>query len=82
MDLEQCPEGLGELDKLETLDLSENRIETLDGTMASLFKLKKLNIRGNRIKVCCHLVLKFAGKVASSAWRCGNTTVTGEVCLV
>lgn len=49
--LDQCPEGLGQLDKLETLDLSENRIDTLDPGAAKLFKLKKLDLRGNSIKV-------------------------------
>ncbi|CAN0438498.1 unnamed protein product, partial [Laminaria digitata] len=49
--LEECPGGLGELDKLEALDLSENRIDALDPGMAKLFKLKTLNLRGNSIKV-------------------------------
>lgn len=49
--LEKCPEGLGQLDKLEALDLAENHIDTLDPGMAKLFKLKTLDLRGNSIKV-------------------------------
>lgn len=49
--LHECPEGLGQMDKLETLDLSENRIDIFDSSASTLFKLKKLDLKGNRIKV-------------------------------
>lgn len=49
--LEQCPEGIGQLNKLETLDLSANRIDNLDQSMAALFKLKLLDLRDNDIPV-------------------------------
>eukprot|EP00904_Undaria_pinnatifida_P013165 jgi/Undpi1/897/HiC_scaffold_10.g04361.m1 len=52
--LEKCPEGLGQLDKLEALDLAENHIDTLDPGMAKLFKLKTLDLRGNSIKDLGH----------------------------
>lgn len=39
------------MDKLETLDLSENRIDILDPSASKLFKLKKLDLKGNAIKV-------------------------------
>ncbi|CAN0397457.1 unnamed protein product, partial [Ectocarpus sp. 13 AM-2016] len=51
VDLDRCPEGIGHLNKLESLDFSENRIDTLDQSMAALFKLKKLGLRGNNIRV-------------------------------
>lgn len=49
--LDHCPEGLGQLDKLEALDLSDNRIDALDPGTAKLFKLTRLDLRGNSIKV-------------------------------
>lgn len=51
INLDRCPEGLGQLDKLESLDLSSNRIGILDPSTGSLFKLKTLDIRGNSIEV-------------------------------
>lgn len=51
VDLDRCPEGIGHLNKLESLDFSENRIDTLDLSMAALFKLKKLGLKGNNIRV-------------------------------
>lgn len=49
--LDQCPEGIERLNKLETLDLSDNRIGALEQSTASLFKLKKLDLSGNNIPV-------------------------------
>lgn len=49
--LERCPLGLGEMDKLEELDLADNRIQILDRQMMNLFKLKTLELQGNRIQV-------------------------------
>lgn len=49
--LDRCPEGIDHLNKLETLDLSDNRIDTLEQSTASLFKLKMLDLSGNNIPV-------------------------------
>lgn len=46
-----CPTGLGKVDKLETLDLSDNSIGVLDPASAGLFKLTTLKVRNNRITV-------------------------------
>lgn len=49
--LDQCPQGIERLNKLENLDLSDNRIKKLEQSTASMFKLKKLNLSGNNIPV-------------------------------
>lgn len=49
--LGQCPEGLGKMDKLEIVDFSGNELPVLDQAVAGLFKLKYMNIKGNRIQV-------------------------------
>lgn len=49
--LDQCPEGIGRLNKLETLDLSDNRIAAFEQSTASLFKLTLLDLSGNNIPV-------------------------------
>lgn len=49
--LDQCPEGIGRLNKLETLDLSDNRIDVLEQSTASLFKLTMLDLSANGIPV-------------------------------
>lgn len=49
--LDEFPQGVGKMDKLEVLDLSDNRIQQLDQATAALFKLKRLELRGNMIKV-------------------------------
>lgn len=41
------------MDKLETLNLANNRIEAMEDEVAALFKLKTLDLRGNRIAVSC-----------------------------
>lgn len=68
--LKRCPLGLGEMDKLEALDLADNRIQFLDRQMVNLFKLKTLELQGNRIQVgssdreglrVCKCALPFVG---------------------
>lgn len=49
--LARCPAGLGGMDRLELLDLAGNCIQALDRQAAALFKLKTLDVRGNRISV-------------------------------
>lgn len=49
--LGRCPEGLGMMDKLEIVDFSDNDIPVLDQAVAGLFKLKYLDMKGNRIQV-------------------------------
>jgi Leucine-rich repeat (LRR) protein len=41
-------ENIGQLKNLEVLDLSSNQLDTLPSTIASLTKLKKLNVSGNK----------------------------------
>lgn len=49
--LDRCPVGIDRLNKLETLDLSDNRIDALEQSSASLFKLKVLDLSSNNIPV-------------------------------
>lgn len=49
--LDKCPRGIERLNKLETLEMSDNRIEELEQSTASLFKLKLLDLSGNNIPV-------------------------------
>lgn len=51
VNLDQCPAGLQQLNKLQILDLSENNISKLNSSTANLFKLRTLDLKGNKVKV-------------------------------
>ena len=48
-DLYEIPNDIYQLDKIENLDLSKNKISSLDSKLKSFSKLKSLNLEGNKL---------------------------------